>query len=290
VLDFESDYSRWRASRLKSWPRASELSFISIEDPANLNTSELVQLRDQCAQTNFALYRVVQPELATKETIRTMVFQLGMVELDQNLCADYDSISTLKVMDLEHTRGYIPYTDNALSWHTDGYYNPFHQHIRSFLLHCVQNASHGGENILINHELIYIKLHDKDPSLTRALMRPNALTIPANVENGVQIRDTQTGPVFYRDPETNCLQMRYTARTRSVKWKENALVRKAANAIEEFLKNDDELVLKYKLQPGEGLACNNILHGRTAFTNGSIPANERILYRARSYNRLFANF
>ena len=97
----------------------------------------------------------------------------------------------------------------------------------------------------------------------------------------------QTGPVFYRDNTSNTLQMRYTARSRSIEWKQDSAVRNAVSMIEELL-DDSDYVIYYTLQPGEGLICNNILHGRSAFTNGNIPQKQRVMYRARSYNRLFS--
>lgn len=289
MLDFETDYEQWRSSRLKAWFSPSNRQFTPISDPKTVKKAEISQMHAQCAHANCALYRLENPQLGSKEAIRNLVAQLGMVDLDQNLCADNDSISTLKVMDLGQASGYIPYTAKGLNWHTDGYYNPIRQHIRSFLLHCVQNAAAGGESMLINHELVYIKLYDQDPALVAALMQQDALTIPANIENEVEIRTEQTGPVFYRDAETNSLQMRYTARGRNIEWNKDAGVRNAVAAIDQLLSDDDDLMLKVKLQPGEGLICNNILHGRTAFTNGNIPAEERVMYRARSYNRLFSN-
>ncbi len=286
--DFESDYLNWRASKLASRALSLHTNPVAIQNPAQLTTQELEQLRNHCRINNFAIYRLAQPSLATKENVRCMTSQIGMKALDQNLCADNDSISSLKVMNLGRARGYIPYSTSALNWHTDGYYNTFDQQIRSFLLHCVQNALNGGENMLINHELIYIFLHDQNPALTYALMQPDAFTIPANVENGKVIRPAQSGPVFYRDQATNTLQMRYTARTRSIEWKKNKDIQTAVKLIEELLKHSEHII-RYTLQPGEGLICNNILHGRSAFTNGNIPEQQRVMYRARSYYRLFSD-
>ncbi len=288
MFDFESDYSKWRESRLTKRTDQTQLEPVTIQDPTSLSQHELECLSQHCQYDNFAIYQLDQPSLANKTSIRAMAEQIGMTSLDQNLCADNDSISALQVMDLGRARGYIPYTAKALNWHTDGYYNVIHEHIRSFLLHCIQNAPTGGENMLINHELIYIQLYDEDPDLVTALMQADALTIPANIENGQQVRPAQAGPVFYRDSSSNTLQMRYTARSRSIEWKQNSLVNRAANMIEELL-TDSKYVIHYTLQPGEGLICNNILHGRSAFTNGNIPQQQRVMYRARSYNRLFSS-
>jgi len=287
MYDFESDYSKWRESKLAHRTTQSQVEITSIADPTNLSQQELEQLNTLCQNDNFAIYRLDHPSLANKASIRSMTSQVGMVSLDQNLCADNDSISSLKVMDLGRARGYIPYTDNALNWHTDGYYNPLDEHIHSFLLHCIQNAPSGGENMLINHELIYIQLYDQDPNLVTALMQHDALTIPANIENDVELRPAQSGPVFYKDKSSNTLQMRYTARSRSIEWKQDSNIQLAISLIEELL-TDSDYVVNYTLQPGEGLICNNILHGRSAFTNGNISQQQRVMYRARSYNRLFS--
>ncbi|MDW3096281.1 MAG: TauD/TfdA family dioxygenase [Gammaproteobacteria bacterium] len=286
MLDFETDYSKWRESKLAHRTIQTQLQPVAIQNPASLSQQELESLSKQCQHDNFAIYSLQQPSLANKASIRKMADQIGMSALDQNLCADNDSISSIKVMDLGRARGYIPYTANALNWHTDGYYNAIHEHIRSFLLHCIQNAPSGGENMLINHELIYIQLHDKNPDLVAALMQPDALRIPANIENGQQVRPAQIGPVFYRDSSSNTLQMRYTSRSRSIDWKQDSRVQQAVSMIEELL-TDSVFVIHYILQPGEGLICNNILHGRSAFTNGNIPQKQRVMYRARSFNRLF---
>ncbi len=287
MYDFESDYTKWRECKLAHCSKQTQIAVVSIADPSILSQQELAKLSDLCQNDNFAIYRLDQPSHADKVSIRSMANQIGMASLDQNLCADNDSISSLQVMDLGRARGYIPYTTNALNWHTDGYYNALNEHIRSFLLHCRQNAPSGGGNMLINHDLIYIQLYDSNPELVAALMQPDALTIPANIENGVELRPTQSGPVFYRDSSTNTLQMRYTARSRSVEWKQDNHIQRAVSMIEELLTTSD-FVVNYTLQPGEGLICNNILHGRNAFTNGNIPQQQRVMYRARSYNRLFS--
>lgn len=287
MFDYQDNYPEWREFKLSHAIVSSSLQAIPIENPHSLTRDETEALTRSCEINNFALYRMQVPDISSKSAIGAFSKQLHMLNLDQNLCADNDSITSLQVMNLGRAKGYIPYTSHALNWHTDGYYNPLHEHIRSFLLHCVQPAASGGENMFINHELIYIQLYDKNPSLIDALCQNDALTIPANIENGIEVRAQQTGPVFYRDALTNCLQMRYTARTKSIQWKQDQLLLKALDMIEELLK-DNEFVLRYTLQAGEGFICNNILHGRDAFINGNIPQKQRLMYRARSYNRLFS--
>ena len=120
------------------------------------------------------------------------------------------------------------------------------------------------------------------------------MTIPANIENEVEIRPAQTGPVFYRDPTSSYLQMRYTARTRSIEWRQDSALLEAVEEIKCFLNQNNDQIIRITLQPGQGVICNNILHGRSAFsnsssTNGQCANTERVLYRARSFNRLFSD-
>jgi len=55
-------------------------------------------------------------------------------------------------------------------------------------------------------------------------------------------------------------------------------------ALEKVLESDP-LVIRYKLRPGEGIICNNILHNRTGFTE-SADGNGRLLYRVRFHDRV----
>jgi hypothetical protein len=117
-------------------------------------------------------------------------------------------------------------------------------------------------------------------------MAPDALTIPANTEEGGENRPAQTGPVFSVDPATGSLHMRYTARTRSIEWKPDAETHKAVKALEQLLTGASPHVFVYRLAAGEGLLCNNVLHNRTAFTDDVDKGLTRLLYRARYYDRI----
>ena len=50
-------------------------------------------------------------------------------------------------------------------------------------------------------------------------MRPDAMTIPANVEESGRARPDNPGPVFFVDPRSGALGMRFTARKRNVVWR-----------------------------------------------------------------------
>jgi hypothetical protein len=154
------------------------------------------------------------------------------------------------------------------------------------VLHCVAPAASGGENALLDHELAYVLLRDADPRYVRALMRPDAMTIPARSDEDGVARPAQSGPVFAVDPLDGALHMRYTARTRSIEWSGDADVRAAVAFLEHVLASPAPYVFRVALAPGMGILCNNVLHERTGFTDD--PARPRLLYRARYYDRIAA--
>ena len=132
--------------------------------------------------------------------------------------------------------------------------------------------------------MVYLLLRDENPDWLAALMQPDAMTIPANVEDGREIRPAQSGPVFSVEKVTGSLHMRYTNRTRSIVWKDDVNIRKAVGFIRALVESDLPWIYCYRLQAGEGIICNNVLHGREAFADGADTT--RLLYRARYHDRM----
>ncbi len=155
--------------------------------------------------------------------------------------------------------------------------------IHALLLHCVRPASEGGENALLDHEIAYIRLRDENPVYIRALMAPDAMTIPANVVKGKVLRPARTGPVFSVTHDKH-LHMRYTARSRSIEWKDNPQTHAAVAALENLLVSDDPFIYRLTLQPGWGLISNNVLHDRSGFNDDK--QHPRLLYRLRYFDRI----
>jgi len=204
---------------------------------------------------------------------------LGLVALEDHRSRDRDGLVSIEVVDSGGRLGYIPYTSRPISWHTDGYYN-FHgpdRAVQAMLLHCARDAD-GGENGLLDHAVAYIRLRDEDPAHIAALSHPQAMTIPENVEPDGRVRPANVGPVFYVDPRSGALGMRYTARTRSIAWRDDAATHAAVKALERVLATDP-LIIRARLKPGSGLVCNNVLHDRTGFAPKD--GGGRLLYRIR---------
>lgn len=285
-LNNQSAYIAWRESKLRHYPQSPGSQVVPINDPENLSACELAKIRNQCEKTNTVIYRS-NKAITEKEVIRRMGMQLGLQHLDGNLCADEDGISGLQVMD-EGSRheGYIPYTDRPINWHTDGYYNTEQQKIRAMILHCVSDSAKGGENAILDHEIVYMLMRDHDPEMIEALMQADVMTIPENRENGVLVRSAQTGPVFSIDENSGHLHMRYTARKRSIEWKQDPATKKATAFLENLLASQNKFIFHYRLQPGEGIISNNALHNRSAFTDDDEAGKKRLIYRARYFDRV----
>lgn len=285
-LECAGAYARWRDFKLSGYPAKVEALRVPVADPRDLRPAELHALVQCCRKTNMVIYVSRLEGLADKNIPRRLGEQFGATHFDSNLLADEDAITSLQVVPEKSGRGYIPYSNRRLLWHTDGYYNPPERRVRAFVLHCVSPAASGGENALLDPEIAYLLLREQNPEHVRALMEPDAMTIPANAEEGGDGRPAQTGPVFSIDASTGSLHMRYTARTRSIEWKANTSTKNAVQALERILAVDSPYVFRYRLAAGEGLLCNNVLHNRTEFADAVDSGASRLIFRARYHDRL----
>jgi alpha-ketoglutarate-dependent taurine dioxygenase len=269
-LNDEVAYQRWREQKLERAPASLADLIIEVSDPRHLTANEHAALLEHAADKDIA---------------RQVGKQFGLENLDANWLAGEDGISEIKVSDSseQSRQAYIPYTNRPIKWHTDGYYNAPERRIRSMLLHCVDSASEGGKNRLMDHELAYIQLRDENPDFVRALCEPDAMTIPERADEDGIARAAQSGPVFSVD-EDGKLHMRYTARTRSIAWKQDAVTLAAVAFLEQLLAAESPYIYTARLESGMGLLCNNVLHDRTGFVDN--PASPRLLYRARYHERI----
>ena len=287
-LGDDAAYRRWRDAKLQRHPRQVEDLIVDVRDPRCLSASELTALLQRCRTANMAVYHS-PVTAADKELPRLLGLQLGLLRLDSNWLADEDGISQITVAAKPGERGdagaaYIPYTDRAIRWHTDGYYHPPERRIHAMILHCVSAAREGGDNALVDHEMAYIALRDANPAWVRALMAEDAMTIPARMGEAGVARAAQSGPVFSVDPASGALHMRYTARTRSVEWKADSCTREAAAFLHELLGGALPYRFDVRLQPGMGIVGHNVLHDRSAFVDD--PRQPRLIYRARYLDRI----
>jgi len=279
-------YAAWRERKLDTAPRRIEDIVVALDDPRVLTEDERAALLERCATANMAIYTSTTAGNADKEIPRRLGRQLGLIHLDSHWLTDDDAISPISVRGAEERgerKEFIPYTDKPIKWHTDGYYNLPERTVRGMVLHCVESAASGGENQLLDHEIAYILLRDENPDFVRALSQDDAMTIPPRMDDTGVARAAQPGPVFSIDAQ-GFLHMRYTARSISIEWRADPATQAAVAALAKLLATPTPWTLHGRLEPGMGLACNNVLHDRSGFTE--TPQKRRLLYRARYHERV----
>lgn len=277
-------YLRWREHKLAHAITSADELTVEIKNPRALTAAEHAALLGRCRRSNMAIY-ASRAEDFDENAVRQLGQQFGLNRMDANWLASEQGVTRITVCAADGLRNaYIPYTDRAIKWHTDGYYNPPERQVLSMILHCAQSAGQGGENRLMDHEIAYLMLRDANSDFIRALSAPDAMTIPQRTDEQGIARAAQTGPVFSIDPASGGLHMRYTARTRSIMWKQDATTLAAVAMLEKLLASDSPHIHHARLESGMGLLCNNVLHDRAEFSDN--PSHPRLLYRARYLDRI----
>ncbi|MCW8935012.1 MAG: TauD/TfdA family dioxygenase [Gammaproteobacteria bacterium] len=284
ALENDDLYNRWRDQKLEGYPASLGDLLVEINDPRKLTDSEFDALQSRCRKANMALYASKTGDDPDPEIPLSMGRRFGLESINKNWLADETGLTSLRVVDNGIRQQYIPYTNRAINWHTDGYYNVASKQIHALNLHVVQQAASGGENAVMDHEIAYILLRDKNPEYIRALMENDTMTIPARIdEGGTVARKEEPGPVFSIMPGGD-LHMRHTIRVNNVIWTENPVAQEALAYLTDILNGDSPYIYRGRLESGMGLVSNNVLHDRAAFADDD--EHKRHYYRARYFDRL----
>lgn len=283
-LENDALYRQWRDQKLEGYPTGLGDLLVEINDPRSLTDSEHDALLQRCRKTNMALYASNTGTDTDPEIPLAMARRFGLQQINKNWLADETGLTSLTVREDGVRHGYIPFSNRAINWHTDGYYNQAAKQIHALNLHVTQQAATGGENALMDHEIAYILLRDKNPDYIRALMGDRAMTIPPRIDEGGGVaRQEEPGPVFSIMPSGD-LHMRYTIRVNNVIWADDPVSKEALTTLEEILNGDSPYIYRGRLESGMGLVSNNVLHDRAAFTDDE--SHKRHYYRARYFDRL----
>ena len=268
-----AEFLRWAEEKEKNIPQNSDGILVNIHDINNVKTSEIAKIKETIYKYNSCIY---SSKIALKSNTNLLKFVelVGMRTYD---CNNIDSNEISTITPLQNSKiNYIPYTDKPLNWHTDGYYDK--KSIFSWLLHCVNPATQGGENYLLDHELVLREYLLRNDDINN-LMAEDALTIP---ENKYTSRSEISTYIFSFKNKYKRLHMRFSMRKDNIGT--SAKASPAIIKLKEIIEDDcAKYSLTYKLQKNEGIITNNILHGRKAFKDDKV---KRKLLRIRSYERL----
>ena len=268
-----AEFLRWAEEKEKNIPQNSDGILVNIHDINNVKTSEIAKIKETIYKYNSCIY---SSKIALKSNTNLLKFVelVGMRTYD---CNNIDSNEISTITPLQNSKiNYIPYTDKPLNWHTDGYYDK--KSIFSWLLHCVNPATQGGENYLLDHELVLREYLLRNDDINN-LMAEDALTIPASKDTS---RPEISTYIFSFKNKYKRLHMRFSMRKDNIGT--SAKASPAIIKLKEIIEDDcAKYSLTYKLQKNEGIITNNILHGRKAFKDDKV---KRKLLRIRSYERL----
>lgn len=286
-------YSAWRSEKLSDKSALSgALNPVEISDISAPSTAEKNEIVRRCAATNGAVY-ATQSNPNDSNIIREQLSGfskcMGLDIAERHRSAGQAGIVALQLDNAKIKRGYIPYSKRPMNWHTDGYYNAPQEKIRAMILHCVHPADDGGENQLMDPEIVFIRLRDENPDYISALMHPAAMTIPENRQENGEVRPASVGPVFEINETSGNLEMRYTARTRSIQWRQDVNTQQATKYLTELLQSGDPFMQNFKMEAGQGILCNNSLHNRTGFDSQPTVESKRLLFRIRFHNRVLGS-
>ena len=106
---------------------------------------------------------------------------------------------------------------------------------------------------------------------------------PRSDDDGVA-RAAQTGPVFSVDAQDGSLHMRYTARTRSIEWKDDAATRAAVAALEALLAGGTPWILRTRCRPAWASSATTCC--TTAARSSTTRRGRACIYRARFLDRV----
>ena len=285
MLENESNYQQWKKKKLECYNARDSHNIISVTQHADLSSQTMIKFALQFQAFNFAFFQIdnLEDEFSTRHLL-DFGRQFGLRRVHAGSDANSEGVTLLSALDSSDKRSrYIPYTSRALNWHTDCYYNSLDSRIDAFLLYCVNQAGRGGENFFLDPEMIYMQIRDIDPKLLIALMDSNIMEVPENISDKEVVRPAESGPVFIVDGETGRLNMRFSARPQNISWKTNALSIRAVKLVRELLE-DSEYVTRQALESRQGIICNNVLHGRSAFEDSGSDKTSRLYYRARFYD------
>ena len=161
-------YASWRAAKLEAYPKSVDELRVEVEDLANPSSAERAVVGELCGAANMAIYdsgAAGSDAIRARPALRAFAATFGLRDAEPHRSQGDDGIVAIEMAASGGRAGYIPYSNRPLSWHTDGYYN-YHgpsDRVKAMVLHCVRDAAEGGVSALLDHEIAYIRLRDRDP-------------------------------------------------------------------------------------------------------------------------------
>lgn len=277
-LDTGEDYKKWREEKLASYPRNVGDLVVELGDMTSLTKGEKGKILELVELANMCVYTAGSADLSM-DSLLALGKQLGVSDTDKaRRHANSDELTNSGILNRA-----IPFTTRAVRWHTDATYYGSDKTIQALFLLCKRPAVEGGSNKVLDHEILYILLRDKNPDALRVLMSKNCFKY-RNPTTG-EIAENLGGKVFWTNVGGN-LCHRFSFRKTDMAWSEEDDVTAARAVLESLIQEESEYVIEGRLESGLGLISNNVLHTREKLVDSDNPEQTRLLFRARFYDRV----
>lgn len=279
-LDTDQDYLKWRDEKLAAYPKSVGDLVVELGDMTAITAAEKARIMELVERANMCVYTAGSAELSMDSLLK-LGAQLGISQTDKSTRhSNSDELTASGILNKA-----IPFTTRHVRWHTDATYYGSNKTIQALFLLCKRPAVEGGNNRLLDHELLYIMLRDKDPEALRILMRDDCFK-HKNPKTGVISQDLG-GKVFWTNSDGH-LNHRFSFRKMDMSWSEDSEVIAARDVLESLLLSESEHVIEGRLESGLGLISNNVQHTREKLIDSDDDENKRLLFRSRFYDRVNA--
>lgn len=277
-LDAGEDYKKWREEKLAAYPRSVAELVVELGDMTALTEAEKGKIRELVERANMCVYTAGTADLGM-DSLLALGRQLGVCYTDKSRRhSNSDELTNSGILNRA-----IPFTTRHVRWHTDATYYGSDNTIQSLFLLCKRPAVEGGSNKVLDSEILYILLRDKDPDALRVLTNKNCFKYKDPKTD--EIAENLGGKVFWTNSGGN-LCHRFSFRRMDMAWSEDADVQAAKAVLESMIQDECEYVIEGRLESGLGLISNNVLHTREKLVDSEDAAQKRLLFRARFFDRV----
>lgn len=277
-LDSAEDYKKWRDEKLAAYPKSIGDLVVELGDMTALTAGEKGKIRELVERANMCVYTAGSAELSM-DSLLALGRQLGVANTDKaRRHSNSDELTNSGILNSA-----VPFTTRHIHWHTDATYYGSDKTIQALFLLCNRPAVEGGNNKVLDNEVLYIQLRDKDPDALRVLMNQHCFKF-RNPKTG-EIAENLGGKVFWTNADGN-LCHRFSFRKTDMAWSGDGDAQAARAVLEAMIQAESEYVIEGRLESGLGLISNNVLHTREKLVDSDDPAQKRLLFRARFYDRV----
>jgi hypothetical protein len=277
-LGTNDDYLRWRDEKLAAYPNNVGGLVVELGDMTAITSAEKNRILETVERANMCIYTAGSAELGM-DSLLALGKQLGVTNTDKSARhAQSDELTDSGILNRA-----IPFSTRHCNWHTDATYYGSDKTIQALFLLCKRPAVEGGSNRVLDHEMLYIQLRDKDPGALEVLMNTDCFNYRNPATGEIDMR--RGGKVFWTNTNGH-LCHRFSFRKTDMAWSEESDVVAARRVLESQISDASEYVIEGRLESGMGLISNNVLHTREKLVDSEDAAKKRLLFRARFYDRV----